>query len=753
MGVNLEQYRACIGSFNFSQFMSRVVFSCHFFFLAFCWSFSLLAIDMLPNLIKFRFSLQAFQFFYTLFSLSVIMLSGDIELNPGTDSLKDLSICHWNLNSILADDFSKVSQISAFLETHKFDIFCICEGFLDSSIGNEDPGLAIDGYHFFRCDHPSNTKRGGVILYYRDHLPIIERPELTNLDECLVCELKAGSNRLFICLCYRSPSQDADHFILFKQKWEETITNIHDCSPTLSIFLGDLNARNSEWCVGDITNVHSKEIADLASQHGLYQVIDEATHILPSSLSCIDLIFISAKNFLKSSGVIPSLYPSCHHQLTFAKFNFKIPFPPAYQRRIWNFSRADSKAIKQAVNLIDWDSVFLDLTVDRRVSILTQSVLNIFSNFVPNKVIVVKNKDAPWMTPDVKRMILEKAKIYRHYVKNARNAIDHQRLRDITSRCKRAVNIAKENYLTKLGNILNEPNISPKKYWSTLNRLIHKRKITRIPQIRNTNNIVVTEVSHKADVFNTFFANQCSLMENDSVLPPLNQNLDNFLGTINFDKAKILAFIRALDSNKAHGWDGISIRMVKICDESLLKPLMNIFRHSLASGKFPTDWKKGNIVPIYKKGDKSIVKNYRPVSLLPILSKIFEKCIYDTLYNYFEERDIFSTCQSGFRKGDSCVSQLISITHNIFKGFDANPSLDTRGVFLDISKAFDRVWHDGLIFKLHTYGIHGPLLSLLRDFLSDRVQRVTLDGHNSTWIRITAGVPQGSILGPLFFLI
>jgi len=178
-------------------------------------------------------------------------------------------------------------------------------------------------------------------------------------------------------------------------------------------------------------------------------------------------------------------------------------------------------------------------------------------------------------------------------------------------------------------------------------------------------------------------------------------------------------------------------------NESLLKPLMNIFMHSLASGKFPNGWKKGNIVPILKKGDKSIVKNYRPVSLLPVLSKLFEKCIYDTLYSYFEDNNFFSACQSGFRKGDSCVSQLLSI----------NPSIDTRGVFLDISKAFDRVWHDGLLFKLHSYGVNGSLLSLLRDFLSGRMQRVTLDGDSSTWNLITAGVPQGSILGPLLFLI
>jgi len=110
--------------------------------------------------------------------------------------------------------------------------------------------------------------------------------------------------------------------------------------------------------------------------------------------------------------------------------------------------------------------------------------------------------------------------------------------------------------MARLGSILNEPNINPKKYWSTLNLLIHKRKMTRIPPIRNANNIIVSDVSQKADVFNTFFANQCSLIENNSVLPPFNQPLvDNSLDTVHFDNAKLLAFIRALDSNKAHGWE------------------------------------------------------------------------------------------------------------------------------------------------------------------------------------------------------
>ena len=141
------------------------------------------------------------------------------------------------------------------------------------------------------------------------------------------------------------------------------------------------------------------------------------------------------------------------------------------------------------------------------------------------------------------------------------------------------------------------------------------------------------------------------------------------------------------------------------------------------------------------------------MSLLPICSKNFEKLIFDSIYRFTIHSKLLNSCQSDFRPNDSCINQLISITHNIYRAFDANPSLEVRGVFLDLSKAFDKVWHEGLLYKLNSNGINGNALHLIKSFLHNRNQRVVLNGQISSWLSIRGGVPQGSVLGPLFFLI
>ena len=179
--------------------------------------------------------------------------------------------------------------------------------------------------------------------------------------------------------------------------------------------------------------------------------------------------------------------------------------------------------------------------------------------------------------------------------------------------------------------------------------------------------------------------------------------------------------------------------MIKICDKSLLKPLTILFENSTSSCCYPDIWKKSHIIPAHKKNDKRLVNNYQPISLLyTLFGKKFEKIIFNRIYDFLLKEELLNPNQSGFRPSDSCINQLLAITHQIFEAFDCNPLLEIRSVFLD--------WHEGLLYKLKSMGISGELYQLLENCLSGRLQRVVLNRQTSSWRPVLAGVPQGSIL-------
>ena len=234
-----------------------------------------------------------------------------------------------------------------------------------------------------------------------------------------------------------------------------------------------------------------------------------------------------------------------------------------------------------------------------------------------------------------------------------------------------------------------------------------------------------------------------STSKNSGVLPANQMFLtQSRLNSINFNEDETLKIIRALNIHKVHGHDDISIRMIKICDKSILKPLILLFENSTKSSCYPDIWKRSNIIPVHKKNDKQLVNNYRPISLLPIFGKIFEKIIFNKIYNFLLEEKLLNPNQSGFRPSDSCINQLLAITHEIFEAFDCNPSLEVRSVFLDISKAFDKVWHEGLLYKLKSMSISGELYNLLENYLSGTFESVVLKGQTSSWRPVLAGVPK-----------
>ena len=223
------------------------------------------------------------------------------------------------------------------------------------------------------------------------------------------------------------------------------------------------------------------------------------------------------------------------------------------------------------------------------------------------------------------------------------------------------------------------------------------------------------------------------------------------LSSIIITADEVQSILKSLSIGKATGPDSISNCLLKELAVPLSEPLADLFNFSIRSGKIPQLWKEANISPICKKDDPSIVSNYRSISLLNTLGKVLEKNVHKHVFSFFRDNSIISTLQSGFVPGDSTVTQLTDIYNTFCKALDEGK--EVRTICCDISKAFDRVWHRGLLYKLRRAGITGSLLQWFSNYLHDRKQRVVLPGATSDWSTIRAGDPHGSILGPLLFLI
>ena len=300
------------------------------------------------------------------------------------------------------------------------------------------------------------------------------------------------------------------------------------------------------------------------------------------------------------TGVLSSLDPHSKHNIIHGRLNVSIPHPPPYKRKIWDYKTAKTDQIRADLRRINWYDLFFNLNVSEKGLIFTDIFMDIVAKHISNKIITCNDKDAPWITPEVKTAIKRNSRVYKKWVNRGKNSNDHDKVRELRHSTNKLIKEAKLAYYTNLGNKLSDPQIGQKHFWTAYKKIANKKRNTNIPPIID-DGVFISNYRKKADLFNEYFANQCTTNVNDSVLPIYVPKTDASLSHVVVTTDYIINIINNLSSNKAHGYDGISVSMLKLCSAEVSIPLQIIFQDCINSGMFPDCWKYANVQPIHKK--------------------------------------------------------------------------------------------------------------------------------------------------------
>ena len=639
-----------------------------------------------------------------------------------------LSIAHINVRGLA----KKVDELKLHVIKHHLKILHISETFLTSNLNSDM--LCIPDFNIVRRDRA--LKHGGGVLTYLHST--LHHSVLSNLDnilpESLTIQISQPSAKPFITsVIYRppnSPTKWLDQFALYITKCKEICDEV--------IILGDFNIN---------LNVVNKKWTDLVNQLGLLQLIQHSTRIQAHSQSLIDHIYVTKPaNILRHAISDIGLSDHCMVYTT-RKLGAQVQTSKPRTKITYNdWKNFSSTCFQKDLKLASWNDVYRTNSAERMLDVFTDKLQFILSKHLKQKTRFVKlDYLPPWLDREVQLSIQK-----RDSFKKNQNWTEYKRQRNFTTNLIRK---KKKQYVSKL--VSQSDNKQTKQLWNVLR---NTQKSLTIPNISHSStepcNTSPLDASNSLNQHFVNIANSQNSSPASTPAPTSRSPTPNFPETHNIPNitmTEVILLFKSIDLKKATGHDNLSVRILRLALPFVSHIITDILNKAIEEGIFPSQWKIALVTPLHKGGDPNTLSNYRPISVLPVLSKIYEKHILASLQTHLDTHNIISSSQSGFRKQHSCTTAM----HHLYSTWldEVKSSKLLVLLFLDFSKAFDMVNHETLLKKLKHMGITGNLLEILQSFLSNRHQCVKIKECCSNMLPLSSGVPQGSILAPTLFQI
>lgn len=665
-------------------------------------------------------------------------------------STSKLLCFHVNIRS-LNSNYDKLIEFVDVL-THNLDVIILSEIWCNNI--NFYSNL-FTGYKFF-YKLPNKAKAGGVAIYIKQELSPVVNDKLaqkygySDIFESLWIDIKFENLYFTIGGVYRHPNKPIQDFQAAFMDICSNIPNNKKC-----FILGDFNIDLLNY--GTNQNI-SSYIDDLQSI-GFIPLTLLPTRITDTSSTIIDHAYCNFVNqdilTIKSAVITCDIADHLANFLLISKDGCKKPIHDRPYIRI--YSSRNINNFLHELECIDWSSLYSISDAELAFNLFNDQFQKCFNFSFP----LVKQsrksfKNKKWISKKLQKSISQKNRFYKNWILHKTDE-NERKYKTFAKELKTKLDTAKKEHFQGL---LNKYNNKCKNIWKTLNILMNKPKGSNCSVERiSDNDTILTNKSQIAEAFNHYFLN---IVENNTCSTS-NESQNSYLSYLGnrqvssffcspVTPTEVENIIMGLNNTQSTGCDQIPMKLIKISSSNTKIPLSHIINLSLSKGHFPSTLKISKVVPIYKKGDSTKLGNYRPISLLNNFSKIFEKVMHYRLTNYFNKYHIIYSGQYGFRKFHSTTYALFDSINLVQTKLSQN--LHTMGLFLDFSKAFDSVSHSILLAKLDHYGIRGVALDWFKSYLTDRQQYVQIDAFDvSSLGSVSYGVPQGSILGPLLYII